>query len=113
MRKLIFYKKFNNSFNKYQYIFKIINSTHKDIENLIYNFGVIPDEFHIKVLYGAITDLFMSNVVVKWEDEQESFDDINEIKFISDLKSNENFDIFIPQIIEKITNLIEIDFKHE
>lgn len=112
MRQLIFYKKFDNSFNKYQYIFKIINSPNKyNIENLIYNFGIIPDEFHIKVLYRAITDLFISNVVIKWEGEVESFDDINEIKFISDLKPNENFDIFIPQIIEKINNIIELDFK--
>ena len=112
MKQLIFYKKFDNNFNKYQYVFKIINYPHKyDIENLIYNFGTIPNEFHIKVLYGAITDLFMSNNVVKWEKETESLDDINEIKFISDLKPNENFDIFIPQIIEKIINVIDLDFK--
>ena len=53
----------------------------------------------------------MSNNVVKWEKETESLDDINEIKFISDLKPNENFDIFIPQIIEKIINVIDLDFK--
>lgn len=109
MRQLIFYKKFDNISNANEYIFKLVT----EIPNvaLIYNFGVVPDEFHINVLNRTITDLFMSNVATKWEGESESFDDINEIKFISDLKSNENFDIFILQIIEKITNIIKSDFK--
>ena len=109
MKKLIFYKKFNNILNTNLYIFKLV----REIPNitLIYDFGVVPNEFHIKVLYKAITDLFISNNVIKWEGETESLDDINEIKFISDLNPNENFDIFISQIIEKIINIIDLDFK--
>lgn len=106
MRYLIFYKQFNNCFNKYQYIFKITNKIPNDI---IYNFGKVQNEFHIIVLYRAITDLFMSNVVVKFEGEVNLFDDINEIKFMSDLNENENFDIFIKQIIDSLSNYLYND----
>ena len=33
------------------------------------------------------------------------------VLFSKDLKPNENFDIFIQQIIEKIINVIDLDFK--
>ena len=106
MNYLVFYKQFDNCFNKYQYIFKLTTNVPNDI---IHNFGQVQNEFHIIVLYRAITDLFMSNVVVKWEGEDESFDDINEIKFMSDLNENENFDIFIKQIIDSLSNYLYND----
>lgn len=109
MKKLIFYKTFDNILNTNLYIVKLV--TKLPNITLIHNFGVVPNEFHIEVLYRAITDLFISNAVTKWVGEPKSFDDINEIKFISDLNPNENFDIFIPQIIEKISNIINLDFK--
>ena len=109
MKELFFYKEFNTSLNKDLYIFKIDFNIPDNI-NLLHNFGKIPDEFHISVLYRTITDLFVTNYAVKFENELCSFDDINEIKFISDLDNNENFDIFIPQIIEKINTIIESDF---
>lgn len=113
MRQLIFYKKFDNSFNKYQYIFKIINSPNKyNIKNLIYNFGIIPNEYHIIVLYNTITQLWITNMSnFKEFDKPELYDDLNEIHFMSDLNDNENFDIFINQIIEKTANYIDLDFR--
>lgn len=104
MKYLIFYKQFDNRFNKYQYIFKITN---KIQNNIIYNFGKVQNEFHIIILYNAISQLWITNMSnIKEYGEPELFDDLNEIHFMSDLNEGEDFDIFIKQIIDLLSNYL-------
>ena len=90
-------------------MFKIIFDNDDNEYKIIHLFN-IPNEFHINMLYGAITQLYTCNAFAHWSGEIEKFDDINEIRFYSDLKENQNFDVFINQIIMNIENFIENDF---
>ena len=108
MKYLIFYKEFDNCFNKYHYIFKITNKIPND--NIIYNFGKVQKEFHIKVLYSAISQLWITNISnFKEIGQPQLFDDLYEIRFMSDLNINEDFDIFIKQIINLISDYLYND----
>ena len=107
MKYLIFYKQFDNCFNKYQYVFKLTTNIPNDIKH---NFGPVQNEFHIVVLYNAISQLWITNMSdFKEYGKPELFDDLNEIHFMSDLNENEDFDIFIKQIIDSLSNYLHND----